>query len=209
MGAERRGAPGDALTRPDAVVVIDGRSGAGKSTFADRLVAAWPSRTEPVLVRMDDIYPGWNGLDAASEHIRRMLLEPRAAGRPAGWRRHDWDRDAPAEWHAVPGDRPLVIEGCGSLSRRNAEHADLRIWLEADGTIRKVRALARDAGAFDDHWDMWTDQMELFVEREDPVDSADLVLRNDDGEAFQALAASSMLRPPADVSRGSITRPEL
>jgi hypothetical protein len=169
------------LGRRNAVVLVDGRSGAGKSTFADRLVASWPGPSQPVLVRMDDIYPGWGGLDAGSEHVRRELLAPRSAGGDGRWRRHDWVTGRPAEWNDVPADRPLVVEGCGSLSRANAAVADLRIWLDADETTRKQRALARDAGAFDDHWDMWTEQMEAFVAREMPVALADVVLRSDGG----------------------------
>jgi uridine kinase len=169
------------LRRPGAVVLVDGRSGAGKSTFADRLVASWPGPSRPVLVRMDDIYPGWRGLDAGSDHVQRELLAPRAVGGTGRWRRHDWVTGRPAEWHDVPADRPLVVEGCGALSRANADVADVRIWLDADEPIRKRRALARDAGAFDDHWDMWTEQMEAFVEREGPLALADVVLRSDAG----------------------------
>jgi hypothetical protein len=192
---------GDRLLRPDAVILIDGRSGAGKSTFADRLVAAWPSGPRPVLVRMDDIYPGWGGLESASEHVWRELLAPRAAGLPARWRRHDWSLDRPAEWTAVPPDAPLVIEGCGTLSRVNATVADLGIWLEAAPGVRKRRALARDAGAFDGHWDMWSAQMESFVEREAPVASADVVLRNDDGEATGWLGEAPGRRAPGETVR--------
>ncbi|PSL39739.1 hypothetical protein CLV49_3388 [Labedella gwakjiensis] len=171
------------LRRSDGIVLIDGRSGAGKSTFADLLVSRWPGEVPPVLVRMDDIYPGWSGLDDASEQVWSELLAPRAVGMPGRWRRHDWVLGRSAEWHDVPADRPLVIEGCGTLSRTNASAASLRIWLEAGPVVRKRRALTRDAGAFDGHWDMWTDQMESFIGREDPIASADLVLGNDGGEA--------------------------
>lgn len=187
----------EALARPDVVVLIDGRSGAGKSTFADALIASWPGPVEPVLVRMDDIYPGWSGLDAATRHVGAELLGPRRAGRAGRWRRHDWETGGPAEWHDVPAGRPLVLEGCGALSRSNAAAADLRIWLEATGDVRKSRALARDAGAFDAHWDMWTDQMEAFVDREDPIAVADVVLRNDDLQAIRWLDRT-LSRPVRD-----------
>lgn len=172
----------DVLRRRDAVVLVDGWSGAGKSTFADRLVRAWPGELSPVLVRMDDVYPGWDGLEAASEHVRDELLEPFAAGRSARWRRHDWVADGPAEWHVVPSGRPILVEGCGSLSRANARLATLRIWLDAPAALRKRRALERDRGAFDAHWDMWAAQTAIFVGREDPASVADVRLRTDGGD---------------------------
>ena len=62
-----------------AVILIDGPSGAGKSTLADRLIAAWPTDAAPQLVRLDDVYPGWGGLDR-----RRGAAALRPVGRTRG-----------------------------------------------------------------------------------------------------------------------------
>jgi uridine kinase len=70
----------------------------------------------------------------------------------------------------------VVVEGCGTLSRQNAPLADLRIWLTADDRLRKERALRRDHGGFDAHWDHWQEQFEDFLARETPVEQADAVL---------------------------------
>jgi len=158
------------------VVLLDGPSGAGKSTLADRLVAGWPGVARPQLVRLDDIYPGWGGLRAAGEHVQRFVLEPRAAHREARWQRFDWSADAPAEWHEVDPERPLLIEGCGVLTRANARLADVRIWLDAPDAVRKRRALERDGETYAPHWDEWQRQWESFVERESPESWADLRL---------------------------------
>ncbi|MCP2030606.1 uridine kinase [Okibacterium sp. HSC-33S16] len=160
------------------VILLDGPSGAGKSTLADALVAAWAGPVELALVRMDDIYPGWSGLAAAGEHVHDHLLVPRSQDGQARWQRHDWVRDAPAEWHSVPNTVPVLIEGCGVLTRANAPLASLTVWLDADDALRKERALARDAGAFDAHWEEWDAQFVRFVKQEDPLSSAKLVLRS-------------------------------
>lgn len=156
-------------------MLIDGPSGAGKSTFADAVVAAWPEPA-PRLVRMDDLYPGWNGLEAASAEVADQLLEPLLTTGTGRWRRWDWASSEPAEWHEVVVGHPLIIEGCGCLTRRTAPLADLRIWLTAADDVRKRRALARDAGGFDAHWDGWQAQWELFVHRETPEALADVVI---------------------------------
>jgi len=153
---------------PAAVVLIDGPSGAGKSTLADLLVAQWPGESPPTLVRLDDIYPGWDGLDAAVEHLRSQVLVPRHAGRPAAWRRFDWARGEPAEWNPVDGDRPLIVEGCGTLAGAHAPLSDIRIWLAADDLVRKQRALARDGDTFRAHWDQWQAEWEAYRLRETP-----------------------------------------
>ena len=47
------------------VVVIDGPSGSGKSTFATRLAEA----TGAGLLRLEDMYPGWDGLDEGAQRL--------------------------------------------------------------------------------------------------------------------------------------------
>jgi uridine kinase len=160
---------------PAPVVLIDGPSGAGKSTFADAVVASWPDDTVR-LVCMDDLYPGWDGLDAASAAVHDDLLGPMRATGIGRWRRWDWTASQPAERHEIAAGSPLVIEGCGCLSRRAAPLADLRVWLSADDGVRKRRALTRDAGGFDAHWDGWEMQWQRFVRRESPRLLADLAI---------------------------------
>lgn len=156
-------------------VLLDGPSGAGKSTLADALVDGWPGAV--TLVRMDNLYPGWDGLSAGSLHVHDHLLVPRHSGGESRWRRHDWHSGEPAEWHPVPANRSLIVEGCGVLTRSNAPLATLRIWLDADDTVRKYRALARDRGGFDAHWDDWDSQFGRFVTAEKPSAHADVRLR--------------------------------
>ena len=162
------------------VILIDGPSGAGKSTLADRILGAWPSTswpaTRPTLIRLDDIYPGWNGLAAASAHLTEHVLRPHRAGLPGAWRRYDWGSAAPAEWHPVDPGFPLLIEGCGTLSAANAGLSDVRIWLTADDAERKQRALARDGEAFRSHWDQWQAEWQGFLVREEPARWATIVL---------------------------------
>ncbi len=71
------------LIRPGqrTVLALDGPSGAGKSTLADQAVAALSE--EATLVRMEDLYPGWDGLDAATHRLATEVLPPLLRGEPA------------------------------------------------------------------------------------------------------------------------------
>lgn len=159
---------GDART-----VLIDGRSGSGKTTLARQLSQAWESS---VVVSLDDIYPGWDGLAWAVEHIREALLQPRALGRAGRWRRWDWVSGCPAGWHTVDAHQRIIVEGVGALAAANRALADLGIWLEAPEPHRKRRALLRDGDTYAPHWERWARQEEEFIARYDPRSSADLVL---------------------------------
>ena len=147
--------PGRAVAGARRLVVIDGPSGAGKSTLADRIVAVWP---RPVtLVRLDEVYPGWRGLDRGAELIAARLIAPWSAvrvGRVHGW---DWHAGRPGPVRWVPPKRDLVVEGCGAFAAARGASA-VRVWVDAPAVARKRAALARDQGAFDAFWDLWDAQ---------------------------------------------------
>jgi cytidylate kinase len=148
------------------VVLIDGRSGSGKTELATELVPGLDAQ----LVRLDDLYPGWNGLEAASELVRADILGANS------WRRWDWLSSTRAEWHELDPDRALVVEGSGSLSAANRLHATVGVWVELDAATRKARALARDGAMYEPHWEDWAAQEQRFFDRERPDLLADVIV---------------------------------
>jgi uridine kinase len=152
-------------TRP--VVLIDGRSGAGKTTLARELAPLLDAQ----LVSLDDLYPGWQGLAAGSNAVHETILRDV----DPGWTRWDWAANAPAEWHPVDRERPIVIEGCGALSRANRDRATLGIWVDLPAAERRRRALEREP-EFAAHWREWAAQERAHAAREHPRTLADLVV---------------------------------
>ncbi|MFC3848715.1 hypothetical protein ACFORJ_00830 [Corynebacterium hansenii] len=161
------------------ILLIDGRSGSGKTTFAEKLrgVLGWP------VVHLEDAYPGWGGLAAASGAVAESMLDPDAAG----FRRWDWFASDWAEWvdlsgHMAPG-RSLIIEGCGALTAANLAAARAigdgeawGAWVELDEPTRFARAMARDP-YFRGHWRMWAEQEDAHIARHDPRALADWTVR--------------------------------
>lgn len=152
------------------VVLIDGGSGAGKSTLADELGYALGAD----VVSLDKLYPGWGGLEVGSAMIRSRVLDP---DKP-GYRRWDWKKHAPAEFHNVNPRKDLVIEGSGSLSAANRAVATFGIWVHLDYAERKRRAIRRDGASYLDHWDRWQQQEHAFYLRERPDLLADAIVDN-------------------------------
>lgn len=136
------------------LVLVDGPSGAGKSTFAAALIADWPGRP-PRVVRVDEAIPGWGGLHRGAARLGRSLLAPRARGRVGTAHRWDWPADRPGDLERMPPGGPLVVEGCGAFHAGGHGPDAVRVWVEAPYAIRRRRALERDHGAFDPHWDAW------------------------------------------------------
>jgi uridine kinase len=165
-----------AVGAANPVVALDGRSGVGKSSFARRLVAAWPGHGRVQLVALDDVYPGWDGLADGVEYARRVILSPHARGLIGVWERWDWEASARAEAYAVDPSLPLVVEGSGLLTPEVARLADVSVWVEAPLASRKARALDRDGDTYRPHWDRWAAQEDRHLEAHHPERLADLVV---------------------------------
>lgn len=165
-----------AVGAANPVVALDGRSGAGKSSFARRLVAAWPGHGCVQLVALDDVYPGWDGLADGVDYARRVILSPHARGLIGVWERWDWEASARAEAYAVDPSLPLVVEGSGLLTPEVARLADVSVWVEAPLASRKARALDRDGDTYRPHWDRWAAQEDRHLEAHHPERLADLVV---------------------------------
>ncbi|TBN57156.1 ATP-binding protein [Glaciihabitans arcticus] len=144
------------------ILLIDGRSGSGKTELATAL----RDLTGAQLVRMDALYPGWGGLEAGSRAVTSMLTDGR-------WREWDWASSRPGDWREVDLSQPLIVEGCGALSRANRELADHGVWVTLDDATRKRRALERDGELYAPHWDRWAAQEWSFIVRELPITLAD------------------------------------
>ena len=172
---------------PTPIILIDGRAGSGKSSFAEELRNELfrQSDAAPTLVHMDDLYPGWEGLEAGSAYLVQNILQPLSQAKPAAWQKWDWSqgrRGDPIEpgngWREFAGANILIVEGCGSLGRQSRELAQLSIWIEAPREVRRARWQARDAGRFDEFWGLWQAQEDHFYDTEKSDFLADWIIDN-------------------------------
>jgi uridine kinase len=156
-------------------VAIDGRSGAGKSTFAARLASALDA---PVF-SPDVIYPGWDGLEQGVDLFGRWVLEPLAHREPAGLRTWDWQTGEFGHWQEILSAPIVVVEGVGTGAARFADCVSLLVWLECSPRQRRARAISRDGAVFEPHWDHWAAQEDAYLSRDQPADRADIVVSVD------------------------------
>ena len=166
------------MSRP-VLIGLDGRSGAGKTVLADALAARLAPFARVRVLRIESMYPGWDGLAAAVEEsgpYPAAVRDLRADGR-AEWRTWDWHRGAPGPRARIGPADVVVCEGVGALSAAARPLLDLAVWLELETPARRERALARDGETFAPHWERWAAHEEAYLARHRPRAAADLVLR--------------------------------
>lgn len=172
---------------PTPIILIDGRAAAGKTRLANQLAEAvfQADKQLPKIIRMDDLYPGWEGLREGSHYLTQQILTPLSLGKAASWQIWDWElgeRGNASEpgngWREFDGGNLLIIEGCGALSRQAAELTQLSVWVEVVSAIRKERFSNRDGNAFDGFWGIWAAQEDEFYQTESSPKLANYLVAN-------------------------------
>lgn len=136
------------------LVAVDGPSGSGKSSFADRLHADLP---DSALVRTDD-FATWDDPVSWWPRLVDGVLTPLSQGRPGRYRRTAWSggHPYPGEHVIVPVSQVLLVEGVSAGRRSVRPLLSYLIWCELpDPAERLARAVARDGADSRQHLLTW------------------------------------------------------
>jgi uridine kinase len=155
------------------IILIDGRSGVGKTHLAVRIADALGA----TVIHLDDAYHGWGGLAAGRNAMIETVLTPLALGLPGRFRAWDWGRDIPGEIVDVLPAGMVVIEGCGASTPQSRKLASTVLWVECDENVRMARLFGRDSGNFKDFYDAWDAQVNEHIAHNEPITTATVVVR--------------------------------
>jgi uridine kinase len=166
-----RGGDGDRCQ----VVGVDGFSGSGKSSFAQRLAAELGA---PCL-GTDEMVQGWDGLSASLDALAAGVLSPLVEGAQARWRRFDWTSYRPAGWASLPASEVVVVEGCCVGVPPAGDLFSYLVWLDAPPEERRRRLRQRgDWSTFAPYFDSWSAQESALQAGARTPERADLLVDN-------------------------------
>jgi hypothetical protein len=159
------------------VLCVDGPAGSGKTTLAEAVAVSAPPDLSTRVVHMDDLYPGWDGLEDGVARVGRALVRPLAWAEPGGYRRYDWHEGREAEWVEVAPVDLMVLEGVGSGALAHAEHVSLLVWVDAPPDVRRARWQVREGGT--EHLAAWAAAEDEHHARNRTLERADLEVSGD------------------------------
>ncbi len=149
------------------LVGIGGHGAAGKTTLARMIPGAQ-------IVSTDEFWTG-EGFDL--ERLSREVVAPLSAGTVARFGSYDWPARRTRGLRVVEPVGIVVVEGVCALHRTLRDAYAVRIWVEAPYDVRLGRGVARDGEAARATWvDVWMPSEDRYVERDDPVACAHLVV---------------------------------
>ena len=156
------------------LLCIDGPAGSGKTTLAAEVADEHPSA---VVVHMDDVFEGWDGLADAPRRVREHIVDPLRRGGPAAFRRYDWRRTELAETITLPSTDLLIIEGVAAGDPTYADAVTLLVYVTAPMETRLRRGLDRDGEPMRPQWLRWQEQEAKYLREARTEERADVVLR--------------------------------
>ncbi len=149
------------------LVGIGGHGGAGKTTLAWAIPGAQIVSTDEFW--MDD------GFDLV--RLRAEVIEPLTRGETARFSSYDWAAKTQRGERVVEPTGVVVVEGVCALHRDVRDAYAVRVWVEAPYDLRVVRGVSRDGEEARSTWvERWIPAEERYVERDDPIACADLVV---------------------------------
>jgi uridine kinase len=162
----------DLLGRP-RVLALDGRSGGGKTTVAERLAATVPGAT---VLHTDDV-AWYHAFFDWADLMREGILAPLRAGRDVAYRPPAWDERARAGAITASAASPLVIvEGVGIGRRELAHYFDALLWVQTDADEARRRGLLRDGADAAGFWAEWQAAEDPFQADQRPWERAGLIV---------------------------------
>ena len=181
-----------------ALVLVDGRSGSGKSTFAERLARI----LDGAVVHSDDIAWHHDPIDWADVLVDGVIT-PWRCGEAVYFRPPGWVMQGRPGAIEVPLHRVLIVEGVGAGRSGLAARAELVVWVQSDRDEARRRGLERDvklgrtpkeAEVF---WDEWMRSEEPFLADDRPWSRATLIVNGTPSEAMQT--DSVIARGPLEI----------
>ena len=178
---------------PACVVVIDGDSGSGKSTFAELLSGAFDANVyhaDDYFLPLDRKTPerlSEAGGNLDRERMREEITRPLSEGRNVRYRKYSCSNGTLGDYIESPNGKISIIEGVYSMHPDLCIGGAIYVVLKADPELQKKRILERNGEYILSRYEKeWLPLEKHYFSELDPAVRADFVFSvSDEGEFYE------------------------
>jgi uridine kinase len=150
---------------PIKIIAVDGRGGAGKSTFAEKLA----KELNAEILHTDDFASWEDSLNWWPIFIDEIIDPIKAGAKTLSYKRSSWAPDH----HPEPvKDQPvtpiMILEGLRSSRREFHQYLAYAIWVETPKELCLKRGLKRDGEEALPKWQKWIKEEDKYIARDNP-----------------------------------------
>jgi len=165
------------------LIGVEGFGGAGKSTLSrklkDELGSSHIIQTDDFVIqeKLALVSPDMECYDL--KRLEDSVLIPVTNGKPALYRKLNWDTFELGEPIEVPPVDYLIVEGITAFHPDIAKYYDFKIWVDTPIEVATQRGREKDAGTVNaQHWDLWSKNDLAYKAKYHPDEVADAVFTN-------------------------------
>ncbi len=119
----------------------------------------------------------WNGTMFDLDRLRRSVLDPLLTGETVVFDGWDWAAKVSRPGRTLNPTGVIIVEGVCALHQMFRDDLSVRVWVDTPADVRLARGVARDGESSRSTWlDVWMPNEAAYVDRDDPVSCAHLVI---------------------------------
>jgi uridine kinase len=127
---------------PRPLVLIDGRGGSGKTTFAKKLA----EKLDANIVATDDV-AWWLDPVHWDDELVDGIIQPWLTGENVAYTPSGWVKKGREGHISADPNKALIVEGSGACRKSLRGIATFTIWVDADPDFARERGIQRDIAA--------------------------------------------------------------
>jgi len=117
------------------------------------------------------------GADCDWKRVLNQVVDPISQDQKGYYQRYDWETDQLAEWHTVPLEGIVIVEGVYSTRNELSNLYDFTIWVDCPRETRLIRGIERDGEEARGIWeDNWMISEDMYMKKHRPHKRSDLVV---------------------------------
>jgi len=186
--------------KPNPIILIDGKGGSGKTSFAVKLADVLNAN----MVSTDDVCWGADPIHWDGEMLSG-IIQPWLEGKNVAYTPSGWIKENRIGFIEADSNKALIIEGSGACRKTLRKVATYSIWVDTEPKISRMRVIQRDLAngenggtleSVTEFTDWWDSVVDPFLLNEESWKHTDIIVSGSESDLVSNTLLTHVLRNP-------------